>query len=346
MTDFFFFPGTQAPGTVSLSERGTPSESGYLKSDGTVLSYINAAGTTKALTTDLATAESDIAALESDIAALEVVDAAVIAEVNALQLHRLHLVTTAKNPAAVGLLASGMLVPGAATVDSVRLGAGTLPTGATDAFSFNLRTAAGNLFATAQVWAREVDVAAFGKTVNAEVAYTSQLTEVTGTGTANVAIDTLANGDAFYAGFSDIFAGVRIDLDGANVNAAASVLAAHYWDGSAWVALTVTDGTDAAGATLAQDGAVTWLMPSDWATKTITTLHASAKYYVRFTVSVALTAGTAIDNADIIRATNHGYAFTPDQNATLALGAELRLHCTEADANAAGLFLQVAGSYT
>lgn len=328
----YFYPQTQPPAGLSLSDHGTPAQSGYLTTDGTALNYVNAAGASQDLAGGLTTAESDIAAVE--------------AEVNAIQLHRLHLATTAKNPAAIELLASGLLIPGAATIDSVRLGVGTLPTGATDAFSFNLRTSAGNLFATAQVWAREVNVVAFGKTVNAEVAYTSYLTEVTGTGTAAVAIDTLANGDAIYAGFDDLFGGIRIDLDGANVNAVPSVLAAHYWTGSAWAALTATDGTDAAGATLAQDGAITWLMPSDWATKTITTLHASAKYYVRLTVSAALTAGTAIDNADIIRAVNHGYAFTPDQNATVALGAELRLHCTEADANAAGLFLQVAGTYT
>lgn len=312
----YFYPQTQPPASTNLSETGTPSQSGYLVTDGSNLSFVNSAGTSAGVTAGIAQ----------------------------LQTVRMQVGAAAKNPSAVGLLAGGLLVPGDVTVDSVRVGAGTLPTGASDAFSFNvLAVGVGDLFETAQVWAREPNVTGFAKTVNDGAAYTSYLTEVTGTGTAALAIDTLANGDWFVAGYSDVFAGVRLDMDGANVNAEAATLTAEYWDGSDWAAMNATDGTASGGAPLAQDGAVTWPIPADWQQNAIGAL--GTKYWVRFSVDAAMTAGTAVDNADVIRAVNHLYAFTPDQNTALEKGVELRLHCTEADANAAGLTFQVSGEF-
>mgnify|MGYP001571490604 CR=1 FL=1 len=78
------------------------------------------------------------------------------------------------------------------------------------------------------------------------------------------AFDTLANGDFLLIGSHLPFRGVRVDV-GTNANAIASVLTAAYWDlGSGvgtWTSLSATDGTAAAGASLAVDGAVTWTVP-------------------------------------------------------------------------------------
>lgn len=341
----YFYPQTQPPAGLSLSEVGTPAQSGYLSTNGTALNYVNAAGVSQDLSGGLTTAESDIAAVEGDVATLQTDLDAAEADIVLLQAHKWQVTAPAKNPAAVETLLSGITVDSPGTVTEVRLAVGTLHTGATDAFSFNVnQQGTGNLFATAQVFAREPNVTGFAKSTDEEATFTNYLTEVTGTGTAALAIDTLANGDSFYAGFSDLFAGVRLDMDGANVNAVTATLAAHYWDSNSWEPLTITDGTDSAGVTLAQDGAVTWLVPPDWAQRSLGAL--GTKHWVRFTVSAAMTAGTAIDNADAIRAVNHFYSFTPDQNAAVVSSAELRLHCTEADANAAGLVLQVVGTYT
>lgn len=321
---WYFYPQTQTPGSVGLAEKGTPSESGYLSSSGTALSFIDSSGSSADLSGGLAQAQVDIEALQG----------------------QLQIQGNAKNPAAVGVIASGLTVAEPCTITSVRLAVGTLPTSAADAFSFNvMQVGEGDLFATAQVWAREPNVTGFAKTVDTGANYTSYLTEVTGTGTAALgALDTLANGDWFVAGYSDIFQGVRIDMDGANVNAQAATLVAEYWDGTEWVELTITDGTASGGATLAQDGTVTWAVPADWQSNAVGSL--GNKYWVRFSVSAALTAGTAVDNADIIRAQNHFYSFAPDQNADVGASAEFRLHCTEADANAAGLQVQIVGTYT
>jgi hypothetical protein len=231
----------------------------------------------------------------------------------------------------------------AMTATRVLVGCTTLPAAPGDSFSFNVRNGnVGDLFSGNQIFDLTPDVTGFAKTQDDEGTFTSYLTEVTGAGTADVAIDTAANGDYLYAGFSDVFGGLQVDMDGANVNAVASVLTAEYWNGSAWSTLTVTDGTDAAGATLGQDGAITWLVPTDWVQREITGL--GTKHWVRFSVSAALSAGTAIDNADAIRVAGHLYMFTPDQNTAVAASAELKAYATEADAAAVGLLMVVEGT--
>lgn len=57
--------------------------------------------------------------------------------------------------------------------------------------------------------------------------------------------------------------GVRADVDAPN--GTASVMTGEYWNGSAWAALTITDGTASGGATMAVDGDVTWTVPAAWA---------------------------------------------------------------------------------
>jgi len=83
-------------------------------------------------------------------------------------------------------------------------------------------------------------------------------------------------------------------------------------------------------------------VPVDWAQREITGL--GTKHWVRFSVSAALSAGTAIDNADAIRVAGHLYMFTPDQNTAVAAGAELKANATEADAAAVGLLMVVEGT--
>ena len=75
--------------------------------------------------------------------------------------------------------------------------------------------------------------------------------------------DTLANGDFLLIGSHMPFRGVLIDIDGANAGAA-SVLTVTYWNGTAWVTTSATDGTTSGGVTMAVDGAVTWTVPAPW----------------------------------------------------------------------------------
>lgn len=117
-------------------------------------------------------------------------------------------------------------------------------------------------------------------------------------------LDTFANGDALYLGSHIPFRGALADVDAANANAA--VLSGDYWDGNSWEALTVTDGTASGGATFAQDGAITWAMPTDWAPTSLLSAvsttgaavpHRGAPlYWARLKASAALDASTTLNS--------------------------------------------------
>lgn len=116
-------------------------------------------------------------------------------------------------------------------------------------------------------------------------------------------LDTLANGDALWLGANLPFRGVIVDVDAAN--ATASTLAAHYWNGSAMTDLSPTDGSASGGATFAQDGAITWTVPSAWVKATLREI-ASADgnvpfsrtplYWARLSVSAALDSSTTLNS--------------------------------------------------
>ena len=79
---------------------------------------------------------------------------------------------------------------------------------------------------------------------------------------------TLAAGDALYVGSHVQFAGVNVDVDGSHPNGTSSVLTVKYYDGTSgaevWTDTSDTDGTISSGKTMAQDGSVTWTVPSAW----------------------------------------------------------------------------------
>lgn len=84
------------------------------------------------------------------------------------------------------------------------------------------------------------------------------------TGVKINALDTLANGGSIYIGSHVPFRGVAVT--NGNPNANASTLSVNFWNGTAWTAVAgFSDGTAAAGATMAQNGLVTWTVPTTWA---------------------------------------------------------------------------------
>lgn len=87
-----------------------------------------------------------------------------------------------------------------------------------------------------------------------------------------------AASDGIYIGCSSPFARINVDLTQAAV--AAGALVATYYNGSAFVSLTITtDGTLAGANTLAVDGVISFAPPSDWAVAGNANLD-SDKYYV------------------------------------------------------------------
>lgn len=155
-------------------------------------------------------------------------------------------------------------------------------------------------------------------------------------------LDTFANGDAVYLGSHIPFRGVICDVDAANANA--STLSADYRksDGT-WAALSVTDGTASGGATFAQDGAITWTMPTDWVAEALATAvsttgaavpHRSAPlYWARLKVSAALDASTTLNS---LRALARSTAY-----AELVTGRVLEFGVTRGHGGIAGIEAKV-----
>ncbi len=123
------------------------------------------------------------------------------------------------------------------------------------------------------------------------------------------AMDTEANGDFIYVGSHVKFKGIRVLMVDAQVNANASVMTVRYWDGSSLTDISDTDGTISGGATFAQDGDITWTVPSDWVKGRLTDLESFSQpqqnvvpfanhymYWTKIEVSATLSASVDLEN--------------------------------------------------
>ncbi len=92
------------------------------------------------------------------------------------------------------------------------------------------------------------------------------------------------------------FTGVYVDIT--NANGTASVLNALYPTAQdVWTGFTETDGTAAAGATLAQDAPLTWTMPTDWVVTAEGPVgNKLAGYWARLGFTATLDASVSIAN--------------------------------------------------
>jgi len=116
-------------------------------------------------------------------------------------------------------------------------------------------------------------------------------------------------GRGLYVGSAVPFRGAHIDVDGSNGSGGAA-LTAYYWNGSSWVDLSDTDGTNGTRS-LRVDGAITWTVPSAWQSSTLKKLAAAAgetldssgqkwsdinMYWTKWEWSAGITAGTTLDH--------------------------------------------------
>jgi len=92
-----------------------------------------------------------------------------------------------------------------------------------------------------------------------------------------------ATADFVYVGHTEPFGRIKVDVDTAAVGTGS--LTVEYYNGS-WTAIptTVTDGTDDGTDTFAQDGVISFKIPSDWAKQGDAELN-SDKYYVRLSAA-------------------------------------------------------------
>mgnify|MGYP001608736419 CR=1 FL=1 len=148
-------------------------------------------------------------------------------------------------------------------------------------------------------------------------------------------LSTLALGDFLLVGSHLPFRGVSIDVDGANANAA--LLTVSYWNGSAWAAISETDGTETGGTTtLAADGTVTWTIPAGplWKAESLRDIFARVgpavldavynapsmaqyaserMYWTRWEVDAALDAATTLNSMYAMNRSTAYFELLPSQ---------------------------------
>lgn len=121
---------------------------------------------------------------------------------------------------------------------------------------------------------------------------------------STVTFSLVAAEDYIYIGSYYPFNHIYIKTDGTNVNSeSATISAIDYWDGEDWEStVEVIDETESGGATLAQDGYITWVTDKDegwqrdntnYASATITGLDSITvydMYWIRITFSADLSA--------------------------------------------------------
>lgn len=127
--------------------------------------------------------------------------------------------------------------------------------------------------------------------------------------------------DLFYVGEKTKFSKIYFDLD---EKASNLTLTAEYWNGTGWMSLTITDGTN----NLSQNGTISFTAPSDWAE---TDVNGVTKYWVRLgTTTTPVTIPTAYltvpDDSDSLGIfLQHGDtipALYIDKNGNVGIGTE------------------------
>ena len=151
----------------------------------------------------------------------------------------------------------------------------------------------------------------FWRTQDNEVTFTNGATnagdEDASTSVSLNAQSTAANGDYFVIGYRYPWRACLINFGTSGLNTNASTLSAEYWNGSAWAAMAIVDlmSTNPTTAnTLGKAGLVILTgNPTDWTTRTYGTAgvdDSGGYYYIRFSVSAALSATVSVIGVRII----------------------------------------------
>ncbi len=117
--------------------------------------------------------------------------------------------------------------------------------------------------------------------------------------------DTLANGVFLLVGSHLPFRGGYVGVDNSHPNGTTSTLTVSYWNGSAWVDTTATDGTSSSSKTFAVDGLVYWTVPTARKPGMLSPIYPGTPaskytglnyYWTRWEVSVALDSDTLVES--------------------------------------------------
>lgn len=180
----------------------------------------------------------------------------------------------------------------------------------------------------------------------------------TGTVLTLSSLDTLANGDYLLIGSHLPFRGVSIDAQAVNSNASALTVKYRKTDDT-WADISATDNTaigEPPAASMAQDGTVTWTVPTDWKKASLTDIGSPAPgagvvqrseplYWTRWEWSAALDSSVTLNSLLALnRSTAYGELVT-GRVMELAVHRGVRgIGCIEArtDAGTANLIVNAA----
>jgi hypothetical protein len=150
-----------------------------------------------------------------------------------------------------------------------------------------------------------------------------------GSTATSVELSSLAAGRNVYVGSAIPFRGVHIDVDTTN-STGSTVITVSYWNGSEWVDTSDTDGTISGGISLAQDGAITWTVPSAWVSSSLVKIDSSVNsslhwrdvsmYWTKWTWDQAMDSTVTLDHMLGINEST-AYAEVP-----ASLGTGMRIH--------------------
>ena len=164
-----------------------------------------------------------------------------------------------------------------------------------------------------------------------------------------------------YLGTAVPVRGYQADVDSAN--STASAMTGDYWNGSAWAAASITDGTTSGGASFAVDGNITFTVPSAWAQDSLVKILGltgrgprggtnavlyEPLFWLRLSNSGAMDSSTTLNSLlPLNRSTVYAEiaASLPEQ--IVIHGGRRGVGCIEAltDAGTANLLLSVAGEF-
>jgi hypothetical protein len=108
----------------------------------------------------------------------------------------------------------------------------------------------------------------------------------------------LYNLDTIYIRYNKRFNRIKFKFDALNNNL--SSMAGYYWDGTAWVSASITDGTNTGTETLAQNGDITFTMPTAWqpgCDSFLAPFLSATDYIIKLTLTV--TDGSFLDEIKI-----------------------------------------------
>lgn len=129
---------------------------------------------------------------------------------------------------------------------------------------------------------------------------TAALTDRNTSTASGTNLNEMQTADFLYVGCADRYRGLSVDV--ANTNSAGTAAAlVTFWNGTIWTNITPTDGTFST-MTLAQDGLITWTVPTTWV-KTTVNSEPSSLYWTRYAVSAAL-ADTSVSIAELVSLAN------------------------------------------